>query len=187
MNNEIKEILDRIETASEIFDCLLKPEECTELLDYITNLEDTLIDKQECIDAYNEIINNRDKEITNLQQEIQEANDSITWWTNRFRAVERENKRLKGELNCKEYFSSIMSEDTEFVILTKNNYDRQQKDIELELIDYKSRLEKANNQLKIIMQIIKEQPTRNIEDDEWLENRLIGVTNILQNGSDDDV
>lgn len=39
MNNEIKEILDRIETASEIFDCLLKPEECTELLDYITNLQ----------------------------------------------------------------------------------------------------------------------------------------------------
>lgn len=39
MNDEIKEILDRIETASEIFDCLLKPEECTELLDYITNLQ----------------------------------------------------------------------------------------------------------------------------------------------------
>ena len=93
MNDEIKEILDRIETASEIFDCLLKPEECTELLDYITN----------------------------LQQEKE---------------------------------------------------------------DYKSRCEKADNQLKIIMQIIKEQPTRNIEDDEWLENRLIGVANILQNGSD---
>ncbi len=39
MQDEIKEILDRIETASEIFDCLLKPEECTELLDYITNLQ----------------------------------------------------------------------------------------------------------------------------------------------------
>ena len=39
MNDEIREILDRIETASEIFDCLLKPEECTELLDYITNLQ----------------------------------------------------------------------------------------------------------------------------------------------------
>ena len=39
MNNEIKEILDRIETASEIFDCLLKPEECTEILDLITNLQ----------------------------------------------------------------------------------------------------------------------------------------------------
>ena len=53
-----------------------------------------------------------------------------------------------------------------------------------QLEDYKSRCEKADNQLKIIMQIIKERPTRNIEDDEWLENRLIGVVNILQNGSD---
>ena len=33
MNDEMKEILDRIETASEIFDCLLKPEECTEILE----------------------------------------------------------------------------------------------------------------------------------------------------------
>ena len=57
-------------------------------------------------------------------------------------------------------------------------------DIYEEMFDYKSRCEKANNQLKIIMQIIKEQPTRNIEDDEWLENRLIGVVNILQNGSE---
>lgn len=50
--------------------------------------------------------------------------------------------------------------------------------------DYKSRCEKANNQLKIIMQIIKEQPTRDVEDDEWIENRLISVVNILQNGSE---
>ena len=57
------------------------------------------------------------------------------------------------------------------------------KDIEKE--DYKSRCEKANNQLKIIMQILKEQPNRSIKDDEWLENRLIAVANILQNGSDD--
>ncbi len=42
MNKEIKEILDIIEIASEIFDCLLKPEECTELLDYITNLQQEL-------------------------------------------------------------------------------------------------------------------------------------------------
>ena len=40
MKDDIKEILDRIETASEIFDCLLKPKECTELLDYITNLQE---------------------------------------------------------------------------------------------------------------------------------------------------
>lgn len=36
--------------------------------------------------------------ITNLQQEIKEANDIITWWTNRFKAVERDNRELKEEL-----------------------------------------------------------------------------------------
>lgn len=36
--------------------------------------------------------------ITNLQQEIKEANDSITWWTNRFKAVERDNRELKEEI-----------------------------------------------------------------------------------------
>lgn len=57
--------------------------------------------------------------------------------------LQEENERLKVKLNCKEYFSSTMPENTEFVILTKENYDRQQKDIELELIDYKLRNEKA--------------------------------------------
>ena len=57
--------------------------------------------------------------------------------------LQEENERLKTKLNCKEYFSATMPEDTEFVILTKENYDRQEKDIQLELIDYKSRCEKA--------------------------------------------
>jgi hypothetical protein len=43
MNDEIKEILDRIETASEIFDCLLKPEECTELLELQDNQYNVLL------------------------------------------------------------------------------------------------------------------------------------------------
>ena len=36
------------------------------------------------------------------------------------------------------------------------------------------------NQLKIIKGILKEQPTRNIEDDEWLEDRLNGLEAILK-------
>ena len=57
--------------------------------------------------------------------------------------LQNENQSLKEKLNCKEYFSSTMPENTEFVILTKENYDRQQKDIELENIMLKSRNEKA--------------------------------------------
>ena len=51
--------------------------------------------------------------------------------------LEKENRQLKEKLNCKEYFSSTMPEGTEFVILTKNNYDRQQKDLVLENIQLK--------------------------------------------------
>ena len=32
-----------------------------------------------------------------LSQEIIELNDSITWWSNRFNAVERDNRKLKKE------------------------------------------------------------------------------------------
>lgn len=35
--------------------------------------------------------------ITNLQEELKSANESITWWQNRFNAVEKQNNRLKGE------------------------------------------------------------------------------------------
>ena len=33
--------------------------------------------------------------ITNLEKELQESNESITWWTNRFKAIEKENEKLK--------------------------------------------------------------------------------------------
>jgi regulator of replication initiation timing len=91
--------------------------------------------------------------------------------------LQQENERLKEELNCKEYFSSTMPEDTEFVILTKNNYDRQQKDIQLELIDYKSRCEKAIEYIQNNMQY-----DDNIDDNWIMTNDLL---NILQNRSEE--
>lgn len=33
--------------------------------------------------------------ITNLQEELKSANESITWYSNRFKAVERDNRKLK--------------------------------------------------------------------------------------------
>ena len=73
--------------------------------------------------------------------------------------------------------NDFVNDDIRDIILERDGYLEQ-------LEDYKSRCEKADNQLKIIMQILKEQPTRNVEDDEWIENRLISVVNILQNGSE---
>ena len=74
MKDEIKEILDRMQE-------LVKHKYDKEIHTY--NLFD---DIQDLLDY-----------ITNLQQEIKETNDSITWWTNRFKAVERDNKELKQE------------------------------------------------------------------------------------------
>ena len=33
--------------------------------------------------------------ITNLQEELKSANESISWWSNRFKAVERDNRNYK--------------------------------------------------------------------------------------------
>jgi hypothetical protein len=37
--------------------------------------------------------------ITNLQEELKSANESISWWQNRFNAVEKENTKLKDLCN----------------------------------------------------------------------------------------
>ena len=120
--------------------------------------------------------------------------------------LQEENERLKTKLNCKEYFSATIPEDTEFVILTKENYDRQQKDIQIELIDYKSRCEKAiryiNNIPKIICRLYDydkhmrwypgasyEKLKENVKKDGTLEGHFVEVNkdkilNILYGGDD---
>ena len=37
--------------------------------------------------------------ITNLQEELKSANESITWWSNRFKAVERDKKDYKSRID----------------------------------------------------------------------------------------
>lgn len=77
MKDEIKEILDKLqkvancETASRNALMEIKDKDYQLLLDYITN----------------------------LQEEVKSANESITWWVNRFNALQEENKRLSIELN----------------------------------------------------------------------------------------
>lgn len=92
MKDEIKEIINQLEIvarkhtievceggskietmpASIVDELRLNNYSSKLLLDYITSLQDTLIDKQECINAYDEIIKHRDKEITDLQKEMLE-------------------------------------------------------------------------------------------------------------------
>ena len=57
--------------------------------------------------------------------------------------LEQENERYKKLFEGKERFSKIMPEGTDFIILSKADYDRQQEDIELNAIKLKSRIDKA--------------------------------------------
>ena len=95
--------------------------------------------------------------ITNLQQENQELNDSITWWNNRFNAVQRnyeelkqENEMLINELKLQKGATRLFKNDLanvmgNFMETELDAYEKQEK----ELQDYKSRKEKAVEYIKI--------------------------------------
>ena len=127
------------------------------------------------IEDNNSDINNLTYQLAKMKEENDVLKKKLDrrYYKNEYERIKEENERLKQEQEYNNYCDEQLRKkisNLEYKITT--------------LEDYKSRCEKADNQLKIIMQIIKEQPTRNVEDDEWIENRLIGVVNILQNGSD---
>ena len=113
--------------------------------------------------------------ITNLQQEIKEANDSITWWTNRFKAVERDNKELKEEL---EEEKRIEEADLKTIQQLEEENETRQQDI---------------NNLTYQLAKKKEENERLKGDNEFLKKEIIklerkylkgDLLNILQNGSE---
>lgn len=64
-----------------------------------------------------------------MQDEIKQLLDYVT-------NLQEENENLKKQLNCKEIYSNYMPKDTEFIIMSKADYERQE-------LDYKSRIDKA--------------------------------------------
>ena len=87
MSDEIKEILEFKENADYK---RLSIDEIKCLDDYITNLQKENKNLTKAIEL------NRVRE---LHEELKSAKESITWWTNRFNAVEKENERLKELIN----------------------------------------------------------------------------------------
>ena len=90
--------------------------------------------------------------------------------------LQEENKRYKKIFEGKERFSKIMPDDTDFIILSKADYDRQQEDIELGLIDYKSRNEKAIELIKKD----REKSYDSLEKKAFYCNKTDKLLNILQ-------
>ena len=108
MKDEIKEI-DRIIinvkrklqfSPERRFVELFNKDEIHKLLDYITNLQ-TIEQQYSAILSENAELENK---ITNLQEELESANESITWWKNRFNAKNNGFKSTVEEFykKCKE-------------------------------------------------------------------------------------
>lgn len=101
------------------------------------------------------------KDYDDLQQELQESNESITWWTNRFNALSKENKKLNKQLEM------VMKKEYPFIV-ENGIICRKNKEIQ----DYKSRIDKAIEYIKE-----NEKEYGSLEDNERI------ILNIL-NGSD---
>jgi len=98
--------------------------------------------------------------ITNLQEELKSANESITWWQNRFNALQEENKEIK---------NTIDFIDNKY----KNTINYNEKLIEYNQ-NYKSRIDKA------IEYLPKVRRTTSYELDEKIDN-----LEYILNGGDD--
>ena len=72
--------------------------------------------------------------ITNLQEELKSANESISWWQNRFNAVEKENKRLKEE--NKRIFSKVNDDEILDCITNLQQENQDIKDTLQDKLDY---------------------------------------------------
>lgn len=120
-----------------------------------------------------ELILKLQQENQTLQENNQSMQEEMTRTWQKCDDLQQENERLKQVMLVKQYYSETLPEGTEFVLLTKENYDRQQKDIQLELINYKSRCEKAIEYINTFKNDI-----RGIDE--------IVLLNILQNGSDEE-
>lgn len=117
----------------------------------------------------------------NNDKTVEIHRDKLKWTMNYITNLQEENQKLKEQLNCKEYFSSTMPEDTEFVILTKNNYDRQQKDLALENIELKQENKKLRKKIKYMEMIIEyKNELRQPQDESEIHNELY-----RQGGSDE--
>lgn len=65
--------------------------------------------------------------------------------------------RLNKQLNCKEKLTKIMPPDTEFIILSKSDYERQEKDIEEIALEQKLKIDKVIEYInKITIELLEE-------------------------------
>ena len=60
----------------------------------------------------------------------------------------KKNKELEKQLNCKKEFTKYLPKDTEFIILTKPDYDRQQEELQDKVFELEERIDSAINYIE---------------------------------------
>lgn len=80
------------------------------LEEYANGFTNVIAPPEEDVKELLEHIYNQDKEIEILTNELESANESITWWQNRFNAVERDNGRLNNIINELEKYINKLDE-----------------------------------------------------------------------------
>ncbi len=110
MNDEIKKYLDSANFKFKDIDEKGKEVELT-----LSQVIENLVENNKKLGDY----------ITNLQEELQESNESITWWANRFNAVERDKKDYKSRIDkAKEYINHEIFKRTILVGVGTKKYTR---------------------------------------------------------------
>ena len=87
-------------------------------------------------------------------------------------------KRRKEVEEIRDYYSLCLED---FINKTHSSM----KSLIKENKDLKEQIDKANNELIILIQIIMQQPSKNVEEDNYLLSRLESISNILVGGNNE--
>lgn len=117
MNNDIKEILDYYKKDNEKYEKSMLSQFNEE------QLETTFHESYQRYKNHKVLLDC----INNLQEEVKSANESITWWTNRFNALYKENERIHKELdyanNDNIYYIAKIDKAIEYIYKLQRNDD----------------------------------------------------------------
>ena len=163
MKEEVKEILDRKQRSIEHNKAMgltsIKIQDDEKLLDYITDLQDTIQNKNECIPAYDKIIKNKDKEITNLQEENENLREDNFAYHQLMKMQNKREYRSKFLKDFqKKYGKNVLPDYDEIY----KRYDKQKKELEKkdkEIETWKKIAEKLADKLMVLDDGCKHIPT----------------------------
>ena len=157
-------------------------------------------DYQELKEKINEFrikLSAREEVAREYEIELKDANDSIVWWQNRYKALERENEHLRTELNTSKSkrekvtskYKTLKKLQEENERLKERNHINIERNAQAYKIvdDYEFRIKKAVVYIKEHIQKYDIDGSIGDFDEFDMLTKPNYLLNILQNGSDDNV